>query len=32
MADCVQTIRDQPIVTPASIAEDGDVELVYSDF
>jgi len=32
MTDCVQTIRDQPIVTPASIAEDTDVELVYSDF
>jgi hypothetical protein len=32
MADCVLTIRDQPIVTPASIAEDADVELVYSDF
>lgn len=32
MADCVQIIKDQPIVTPASIAADPDVELVYSDF
>lgn len=32
VADCVQVIQDQPIVTPASIAEDTDVELVYSDF
>jgi hypothetical protein len=32
MAECVQLIQDQPIVTPASIAADKDVELVYSDF
>ena len=32
MAECVQIIQDQPIVTPASIAADKDVELVYSDF
>jgi len=32
MADCVAIIKDQPIVTPASIAADPDVELVYSDF
>jgi Permuted papain-like amidase enzyme, YaeF/YiiX, C92 family len=32
MGECVQIIKDQPIVTPASIAADRDVELIYSDF
>ncbi len=29
---CTRIIQDQPIVTPASIAADSDVELIYSDF
>lgn len=32
MTECVEKIQDQPIVTPASIAADNDVELIYSDF
>jgi hypothetical protein len=29
---CTRIIQDQPIITPASIAADSDVELIYSDF
>ena len=29
---CTRIIADQPIVTPASIAADSDVEMIYSDF
>ena len=29
---CTRIIQVQPIVTPASIAADSDVELIYSDF
>jgi hypothetical protein len=32
MEECVEIIKDQPIVTPASIAADKNVDLIYSDF